>query len=111
MGRIVVRDRRPGVDQNGQRPARDVRLFYHVDLSIKESPVGDTCDLDPETGGLVLYKDDSYFLVNASDGHGAGIDHWAIGTKRVGGAEGTWRDAEDGVLGRNAISQGSVDAT
>src|SRR4029079_5971443 len=24
---------------------------------------------------------------------------------------GTWRDAEDGVLGRNAISQGSVDAT
>jgi len=26
-------------------------------------------------------------------------------------AEGTWRDAEDGQLGRNAISQGSVDAT
>jgi GH15 family glucan-1,4-alpha-glucosidase len=40
-----------------------------------------------------------------------GIHHWAIGTKRVGGAEGTWRDAEDGVLGKNAISQGSVDAT
>jgi hypothetical protein len=39
------------------------------------------------------------------------LDHWAIGTKRVRGAEGTWRDAEDGVLGRNAISQGSVDAT
>src|SRR6185436_1035300 len=30
--------------------------------------------------------------------------------KRVRGAEGTWRDAEDGQLGRNAISQGSVDA-
>jgi glucoamylase len=90
---------------------RDVRVFFHVDLSIKESPVGDTCDYDPETAGLVLYKDDSYFLVNAADEHRVGIDHWSIGTKRVGGAEGTWRDAEDGVLGKNAISQGSVDAT
>ena len=27
------------------------------------------------------------------------------------GAEGTWRDAEDGVLGRHPISQGSVDST
>lgn len=101
--RIRVRDTR------GQQ--RDVRLFFHIDLSIKESPLGDTCDYDPETAGLVLYKDDSYFLVNASDEKNTGIDHWAIGTKRVGGAEGTWRDAEDGVLGRNAISQGSVDAT
>ncbi|MBC7836044.1 MAG: glycoside hydrolase family 15 protein [Phycisphaerales bacterium] len=91
--------------------ARDVRVFFHFDLSIKESPVGDTADYDPESIGLVLYKDDSYFLVNGCDQHKCGIDHWAIGTKRVGGAEGTWRDAEDGVLGRNAISQGSVDAT
>jgi GH15 family glucan-1,4-alpha-glucosidase len=112
--RIRVRDRRgaAGAGPGGEpAPARDVRVFHHVDLSIKESPVGDTCDYDPETAGLVLYKDDSYFLVNASDEKGTGIDHWAIGTKRVGGAEGTWRDAEDGVLGRNAISQGSVDAT
>lgn len=114
LRRITVRDRKPGNEQDGQRPARDVRLFYHVDLSIKESPVGDTCDYDPETAGLVLYKDDSYFLVNATEGEGPnqkmGVHHWSIGTKRVGGAEGTWRDAEDGVLGRNAISQGSVDA-
>jgi GH15 family glucan-1,4-alpha-glucosidase len=131
--RIRVRDRRGlGVgmkDGDGPRPPRDVRVFYHIDLSIKESPVGDTCDYDPETAGLVLYKDDSYFLVNArstdrDDGEAQpaverraqarekiGIHHWAIGTKRVGGAEGTWRDAEDGVLGKNAISQGSVDAT
>lgn len=107
--RIRVRDRRPAGSNDGK--PRDVRVFYHIDLSIKESPVGDTCDYDPETAGLVLYKDDSYFLVNAGDDKGTGVDHWAIGAKRVGGAEGTWRDAEDGVLGRNAISQGSVDAT
>lgn len=103
LRRIRVRDLR------GQE--RDVRLFFHVDFSIKESPVGDTADFDPETAALVLYKDDSYFLVNTSANGRTAVDHWAIGSKRVGGAEGTWRDAEDGVLGRNAISQGSVDAT
>ncbi|MEZ6241733.1 MAG: hypothetical protein R3B57_01695 [Phycisphaerales bacterium] len=90
---------------------RDVRLFFHVDLSINGSAVGDTANYDPGTSAVVLYKDDAYFLINACDRHKCGIDHWAIGAKRVGGAEGTWRDAEDGQLGRNAISQGSVDAT
>ncbi|GJM19178.1 MAG: glucan 1,3-alpha-glucosidase [Phycisphaeraceae bacterium] len=90
---------------------RDVRLFFHIDLSINGSPVGDTANYDPTTSAVVLYKDDSYFLINACDQHKVGIDHWAIGAKRIGDAEGTWRDAEDGQLGRNAISQGSVDAT
>ncbi len=90
---------------------RDVRLFFHTDLSINGSPVGDTANYDPTTKSVVLYKDDSYFLVNTCDQHKIGIDHWAIGAKRIGDAEGTWRDAEDGQLGRNAISQGSVDAT
>ncbi|MFN0133882.1 MAG: glycoside hydrolase family 15 protein [Phycisphaerales bacterium] len=90
---------------------RDVRLFFHFDLSIRGTAVGDTANYDPATNSVIIYKDDSYFLVCARDEHKLGIDHWAIGTKRLGGAEGTWRDAEDGVLGKNAISQGSVDAT
>jgi len=90
---------------------RDVRVFMHWDLSIRGSPVGDTANYDPATSSVVVYKDDSYFLFNACDENKCGIDNWAIGTKRVRGAEGTWRDAEDGQLGRNAISQGSVDAT
>lgn len=90
---------------------RDVRVFLHVDLSVRGSPVGDTANYDPATTSVVIYKEDAYFLLNACDTHKCGIDHWAIGTKRLGGAEGTWRDAEDGQLGRNAISQGSVDAT
>jgi len=90
---------------------RDVRLFFHWDLSIAGTPVGDTANYDPGTSSLVFYKDDHYFLFNACDEFKCGVDHWAIGSKRVGGAEGTWRDAEDGILGRNAISQGSVDST
>mgnify|MGYP000123481433 CR=1 FL=1 len=90
---------------------RDVRLFFHVDLSIGGQPVGDTANYDPSSFGVVFYKDDFYFIANACDKHKCGVDHWAIGAKRMGGHEGTWRDAEDGQLGRNAISQGSVDAT
>ena len=90
---------------------RVVRLFYHYDLSIEENPVGDTANYDPDTQGLVLYKGNSYFTINGCGESHRGVDQWAIGTKRLHGAEGTWRDAEDGALGRNAIAQGSVDAT
>ncbi|MDX2118930.1 MAG: glycoside hydrolase family 15 protein [Planctomycetota bacterium] len=101
--KVTVRDRL-------NRP-RDVRVFQHWDLSVRGTAVGDTANYDPATSSIVIYKDDNYFLFNACDSNKCGVDHWAIGTKRVGGAEGTWRDAEDGILGRNAISQGSVDTT
>ncbi len=91
--------------------ARDVRLFFHTDLSINGSPVGDTAYFDPDTSAIVIYKDASYFLINACTDSKCGVDHWAIGTTAIGGAEGTWRDAEDGQLGGNPISQGTIDAT
>ena len=91
--------------------ARDVRVFFHADLSVGESPVGDTVAFDPSTGGLVHYKDERYFLFNGVHPGGWGITSWATGQKRIGDAEGTWRDAEDGLLSRNAIAQGSVDST
>ncbi|MSR69704.1 MAG: glycoside hydrolase family 15 protein [Phycisphaerales bacterium] len=90
---------------------RDVRLFFHQDLSIGENAIGDTVNYDPQTGGLVHYKDATYFLFNGCGARSYGVDTWATGQKRIRDAEGTWRDAEDGVLSRNAIAQGSVDST
>ena len=90
---------------------RELRLFFHHDLSVNESPVGDTVNWDPNTGGLIHYKNDCYVLINGFDGRNYGIDTWATGAKRIGDAEGTWRDAEDGMLSQNAIAQGSVDST
>jgi GH15 family glucan-1,4-alpha-glucosidase len=43
-------------------------------------------------------------------GSTVGAADWATGQKGVGGKEGTFRDAEDGVLGRNPIAQGAVDS-
>jgi glucoamylase len=90
---------------------RDVRVFFHHDISVNESPVGDTVMYDPQSGGLVHYKDNVYFLINGCSSGRFGVDYWATGAKRIGDAEGTWRDAEDGLLSRHAIAQGSVDST
>ncbi len=102
--------RRVTVTDTAGRP-RDVRLFFHQDLSIGESAIGDTVNYDPQTGGLIHYKDDTYFLFNGCGARSHGVDTWSTGQKRIRDAEGTWRDAEDGLLSRNSIAQGSVDST
>jgi len=59
----------------------------------------------------VAYKGLVNFLMSRQVGDHLGIDDWATGYKEFNNAEGTWRDAEDGTLGRNPIAQGSVDCT
>ena len=102
------------VARNLRANARELRLFFHHDFRISESDVGDTAAYDPSTRSVVHYKGYRYFLANVSvpDGSGAatvGVSSFAIGQKGQG-REGTWRDAEDGVLGMNPIAQGSVDS-
>src|SRR5690625_2590476 len=50
-------------------------------------------------------------VVETGGPEGEGLFQYATGTKRFQGAEGTWRDAEDGWLEGNPIAQGSVDST
>ena len=96
---------------NHATKAREVRLFFHYDFHISGNEVGDTVYFDPATDALVFYKDDRYFLAGGAAGGTPGITSWATGVKDLRGAEGTWRDAEDGVLGRNLIAQGAIDGT
>jgi len=99
------------VVRNAHPQAREVRLFFHNDFHIAETEVGDTAYYDPSTGAIIHYKGPRWFLVNACrQGQTAGLDQYAVGRKETTGAEGTWRDAEDGVLSGNAVSQGAVDS-
>ena len=59
---------------------------------------------------MIAYKGDRWALAGGSSGKDFGISSWATG-KKGGSLEGTWVDAEDGILGRNPIDQGSVDST
>ncbi|MFZ5813968.1 MAG: glycoside hydrolase family 15 protein [Bacillota bacterium] len=88
---------------------RDLRLFATFDVDIDETDVGDTAMWEPTLGAVMHYKRRRCFLIGASGPLG-GIDQHATGRKRWG-AEGTWRDAEDGHLEGHPISQGAVDST
>ena len=92
-------------------PAREVRLFFHFDWDIYGTDVGDTVMYYPAVKGLVAYKGQRCFAACGQISDRIGLDGYACGKKDVGGAQGTWRDAEDGELGNNPIEQGSVDMT
>ena len=98
--------RRIRVRNNGIA-AREIRLFLHHDLRIYENKFGDTAYYDPGTNGIVHFKKHRYFLIN-SEPH---FEQFATGRKAFRNNEGTWRDAEDGVLYGGATTEGSVDST
>ncbi len=89
---------------------RDVRLFWHHDLNIAGSREGDTAYYDPSRRALIHYKGQHWFLISGTNGREWGLSSYAVGIIGHHQAEGTWRDAEDGSLSRNPISQGSVDS-
>lgn len=95
---------------NRSGEAREIRLFFCQDFHIGEVASGDTAYYEPVNDFLIHYKGRRYFLVNGRCEGGSGIYQYAIGAKETGHLEGTWRDAEDGVLGMNPIAQGSVDS-
>ncbi len=96
--------------QNLSEREREFRLFFHHDYHILESAAGNTAYYDPEEKAIIHYKGNRYFLLSGLRYKNQGIDQYATGRKEFQGLEGTWRDAEDGLLDGNPISQGSVDS-
>ena len=90
---------------------RDVRLFFSHDFHILGNEVGDTVYYDPRNQALIHYKNKRYFLINCCEDKKCGVEHFSCGLKETQGLEGTWRDAEDGILSGNSVAQGSVDST
>lgn len=115
--------------------SRIVRFFFHHDLHIYGDKQKDTSFYEPYTNSVIHYRQKRYFLIGGltsaaiscrterATGHyqsvlhsrekliPSGISSWSIGKSDYRGLEGTWKDAEDGVLSCNPIEQGSVDST
>jgi GH15 family glucan-1,4-alpha-glucosidase len=89
---------------------RDVRLFFSHDLHLSESDTGITAYYYPHSDAIIHFKKDRYFLIRGSSGT-EGLFQFAVGVSEFGGLKGTWKDAEDGVLSKNAVAHGSVDST
>jgi GH15 family glucan-1,4-alpha-glucosidase len=96
--------------ENKRPTRREIRLFFSQDFAISGNDVGDTAAYDPVCGGIVHYKGPRYFMINGRTEGSSGFSRFAVGQTGVGGKEGTFRDAEDGVLSGNPIAQGSVDS-
>jgi GH15 family glucan-1,4-alpha-glucosidase len=90
---------------------REVKLFFSHDFNLYGTKVGDTAFYDPTTQSLIHYKAHRYLLINCCDPTRCGVEEFTCGSKQVRGLEGTWRDAEDGVLAGSTIAQGTVDST
>src|SRR5277367_4809084 len=90
---------------------RVVQVMHHQDFNMFGTKVGDTAYYDPELRSIVHYRGKRYLMVTFFTHGEQRIDEYATGTSGFHGAEGTWRDAEDGHLQGNAIAQGAVDST
>ncbi len=115
--------------------ARTVRCFFHHNFYLYGDKQRETAFYEPHTKSVIHYRQSRYFLIggSASDPvscmpdsapddfnplllheehiEHCGISSFAVGKANYQGLEGTWRDAEDGVLSRSGIEQGSVDST
>lgn len=90
---------------------REIRVFQHFDAHLFGNDVGDSAFYDPRSQAIVHYKGRRAFLISGTaGGQSFGLTSFAIGQKDAPGKEGTWRDAEDGVLSRNPVAQGSIDS-
>ncbi len=90
---------------------RVVQIVHNQDFNMFGNKIGDTAYYDPELRSIVHYRAKRYLMVSFYANGEQRIDEYATGTSGFHGAEGTWRDAEDGHLQGNPIAQGSVDST
>lgn len=115
---------------------KKIRCYFHHNLFIYGDKQKDTAFYEPYTNTIIHYRQTRYFLVGgeASDPDTntvgqvnmgeyqsvlrsrerlgtCGIGSYSIGKANYQGYEGTWKDAEDGMLSNTTIDQGSVDST
>ena len=114
---------------------RYAKFFFHHDFHIYGDKQKDTAFYEPYTNSVIHFRQTRYFLVGGETSQPiecrsgvrggkyasilrsmeqlktCGITDFAIGKADYRGLEGTWRDAEDGLLAGNPIEQGSVDST
>ncbi len=88
-----------------------IEIFFHQVFWISENKKRNTAFYDPTHNAMVHYKGKRVFIVNGRTALGTAIDDYTVGAYQFEGKEGSYRDAEDGHLSKNAVEHGSVDST
>lgn len=95
---------------NRRDEEREIRVFFNHQYEIYHSENLDTAFYDPMSNTVIHYEGRRAFLMNAWQ-DGRGFNDYTVGIFEIEGKEGTYRDAEDGILSKNAIEHGRVDST
>ncbi len=91
------------------RDKRTVKIFFHQQFQIYGAAYGNTALYDPREEAVVHYRGRRVFIVSGRSGVKC-FDDFSVGVAGLEGKEGTWRDAEDGSLSKNAVEHGAVDS-
>lgn len=95
---------------NAAKDHRAIRVFMHQVFQISRAGRADTALFVPEENYILDYKGRCALLVYGQDDAGQVFDQFCVGMYGIEGKEGTYRDAEDGELGNNAVEHGGVDS-
>ncbi len=95
--------------ENNNLEQKEVKVFFGQEFQISENNIGDTVYYDPLLQSIVHYKGRRYFLIGG-ELDGKPFDDYATGVNNWDDTTGTYIDAEDGFLSKNAIEHGSVDS-
>lgn len=103
---ILVRE----VEVTNNKPYdRVIKLFFGQEFQIYESSTAHTAYYDPHHQAIIHYKGQRVFLVSASLGDRP-FDDFTTGIRGIWGKEGSFRDAEEGILSKNTIEHGPADS-
>ncbi len=91
---------------------RNIKIFAHHNFHIYSQKLKETILYEPELNAICNYRNNRYFLINGLwEDLKTGMNQFTTGIANYQGHEGTFRDAEDGILSNHPIEQGSVDST
>ncbi len=88
---------------------REIKLYFGHEFEIYESHRGDTSYFDPIGHSVVHYNGRRVFLINGRY-EDRGFDDYTTGIFKIEGREGSYKDAEDGMLSQNPIEHGLTDS-
>lgn len=94
---------------------REIKIFFHQNFSISASRhFCDTVQFIPKENSILHYRADRYFLISAqvacSEKSWRNFDDYTVGLFGIENKEGSWRDAEDGILSKSNVEHGQVDS-
>lgn len=89
---------------------REIRLFMHQAFNINNSySNSDTAQYLPDSNAILHYKGHTTFIVSGMHA-GEPFDQHSIGLFGIEGHEGTFKDADDGILSGGNVEHGRVDS-